>query len=74
MAPEERKPWAICAVCKKSIAEGEFHYRAGIAWLHLKCYEKVKPTPPKHRCSRLTAAAGPSHAPPPMLPPVRRGP
>jgi hypothetical protein len=45
MAPEQRKLRAICALCKKRIAEGELHYRAGIVWLHIKCYEKVKPTP-----------------------------
>jgi hypothetical protein len=39
----------ICAVCHKTIAKNEPHYRAGIAWLHIKCYEKVKPPPTRRR-------------------------
>lgn len=30
----------LCTVCGKLIPEGELHYRAGIAWFHLKCHEK----------------------------------
>ena len=43
MGLERRKRRAICAICRKPIAEDEPHYRAGVAWLHLKCYEKVTP-------------------------------
>jgi hypothetical protein len=37
----ERRP--ICSVCRKSVAEGKPHYRAGLAWLHLRCYGRVQP-------------------------------
>ena len=30
-----------CAVCKKSIASGEGHFRIGDSRVHIKCYEKM---------------------------------
>ena len=44
MAKREGSTRAICVVCKKPIAEREPHYRAGVAWLHIKCYEETRPT------------------------------
>ena len=31
-----------CAVCKKSIAPGEGHFRIGDARIHVKCYERMQ--------------------------------
>jgi hypothetical protein len=31
-----------CAVCKKSIASGEGHFRIGDSRVHVKCYEKMQ--------------------------------
>jgi len=45
MARREDAQRPICSVCLKPVAEKEIHFRAGIAWLHLKCYEKAKATP-----------------------------
>ena len=50
MARREGTRRSICSVCLKPVAENEPHYRAGIAWFHIKCYEKVKP-PSKRRPS-----------------------
>ncbi len=32
-----------CAVCKKSIAVGEGHFRLADSRIHVKCYEKKPP-------------------------------
>jgi hypothetical protein len=44
----EDKRKRICLVCEKPIQQAESHYRRGLAWLHITCYDKVNP-PPKRR-------------------------
>jgi len=49
MARREGGSRPICRVCQKPIAENEPHYRAGRAWLHIKCYEKARLTTTRRR-------------------------
>jgi hypothetical protein len=49
MARREGGSRPICRVCEKPIAENEPHYRAGLAWLHTKCYEETRLTTTRKR-------------------------
>jgi hypothetical protein len=37
----------FCAVCEKTINTEEGHYRSGLAWFHLDCYEEFEKKPTK---------------------------
>ena len=38
----------ICAVSGKGVAEDEPHFRSGIKWMHVRCYEeRTKRKPPR---------------------------
>jgi hypothetical protein len=40
----------ICAICGKAVAVNEPHFRSGIKWMHVCCYEeRKKPKPPRRR-------------------------
>ena len=41
----DRRPY--CAVCGEAVKIDEGHYRAGLAWFHLECYEKAEKEPRK---------------------------
>jgi hypothetical protein len=41
---------AVCRICRKPIADNEPHFRQGLAWFHVECYEKrQKPQSPAKR-------------------------
>jgi len=40
---EDRGP--RCAVCGEPVNTEEGHYRSGLAWFHLKCYENFERKP-----------------------------
>src|SRR5262245_42888722 len=44
---EDRGPF--CAVCGDVVKPDEDHYRAGVAWFHIGCYEKAEKRGPRKK-------------------------
>ena len=47
---EDRGPF--CAVCGDVVKTDEDHYRAGLAWFHVGCYEKAEKKGPRKKPRR----------------------
>jgi hypothetical protein len=48
-APKLVKRRPLCIVCRKRVAQGELHFRAGPSWLHIRCYDQWKAQPERKR-------------------------